>query len=77
MESANELVYVVDDDRRARKALSTLLRANGREVQAFDSGGEFVEVAANLGITEYIVQIHRGHIMKKCRRILLSLSSGR
>ena len=77
MESANEPVYVVDDDRRARKALSTLLRVNGREVQAFDSGGEFVKVAANLGITEYTVQIHRGHIMKKCRRILLPLSSGR
>ena len=42
MESANELVYVVDDDRRVREALSTLLRANGRDVQAFDSGGEFL-----------------------------------
>jgi FixJ family two-component response regulator len=43
MESANELVYVVDDDRRVREALSTLLRANGRDVQVFDSGGEFLD----------------------------------
>ena len=43
MESANELVYVVDDDRRVREALSTLLRANGRDVQVFGSGGEFLD----------------------------------
>jgi FixJ family two-component response regulator len=43
MESANELVYVVDDDRRVRDALSTLLRANGRNVRAFSSGGEFLD----------------------------------
>jgi FixJ family two-component response regulator len=43
MESANELVYLVDDDRRVREALSTLLRANGRDVQAFNSGGEFLD----------------------------------
>jgi FixJ family two-component response regulator len=43
MESENELVYVVDDDSRVREALSTLLRANGRDVQTFDSGGEFLD----------------------------------
>jgi FixJ family two-component response regulator len=43
MECANELVYVVDDDRRVREALSALLRANGREVQAFDSGAAFLD----------------------------------
>jgi FixJ family two-component response regulator len=43
MESANELVYVVDDDRWVRDALSTLLRANGRNVRAFSSGGEFLD----------------------------------
>lgn len=43
MESANELVYVVDDDRRVREALSTLLRANGKDVQVFDSGKEFLD----------------------------------
>lgn len=42
MESANELVYVVDDDRRVREALSMLLCAHGREVQAFSSGSEFL-----------------------------------
>jgi FixJ family two-component response regulator len=43
MESASELVYVVDDDRRVREALSALLRANGRDVHAFDSGREFLD----------------------------------
>ncbi|MGF6755720.1 response regulator transcription factor [Paraburkholderia sp. GAS42] len=43
MESASELVYVVDDDRRVREALSALLRANGRNVQAFESGREFLD----------------------------------
>jgi FixJ family two-component response regulator len=42
MESANELVYLVDDDRRVREALSALLRANGRDVHAFNSGREFL-----------------------------------
>jgi FixJ family two-component response regulator len=45
MESASELVYVVDDDRRVREALAALLRANGRNVQAFNSGEEFLDAA--------------------------------
>ncbi|MEW9585914.1 response regulator transcription factor [Paraburkholderia sp. DGU8] len=43
MESAKELVYVVDDDSRVREALAALLRANGRDVRAFNSGGEFLD----------------------------------
>lgn len=43
MESASELIYVVDDDGRVREALSALLRANGRDVRAFNSGREFLE----------------------------------
>jgi FixJ family two-component response regulator len=43
MQSASELVYVVDDDRRVREALSALLRANGRVVHAFNSGREFLD----------------------------------
>ena len=43
MESANELVYVVDDDGRVREALSALLRAYGKTVQAFSSGSEFLD----------------------------------
>lgn len=43
MESANELVYLVDDDRRVQEALSALLLANGRNVRAFSSGGEFLD----------------------------------
>jgi FixJ family two-component response regulator len=43
MESASELVYVVDDDRRVREALAALLRVNGRDVHAFNSGEEFLD----------------------------------
>jgi FixJ family two-component response regulator len=43
MQSANELVYLVDDDRRVQEALSALLRANGRDVHAFNSGREFLD----------------------------------
>jgi FixJ family two-component response regulator len=43
MESASELIYVVDDDRRVREALAALLRANGRDVRAFNSGKEFLD----------------------------------
>jgi FixJ family two-component response regulator len=43
MQSASELVYVVDDDRRVREAISALLRANGRDVRAFNSGREFLD----------------------------------
>ena len=35
MESANEMVYVVDDDPRVGEALSSLLRANGK-IERFD-----------------------------------------
>src|SRR5260370_37291762 len=42
MESASELVYVVDDDRRVREALAALLRASGIDVQTFNSGEEFL-----------------------------------
>jgi FixJ family two-component response regulator len=44
MQSASELVYVVDDDRRVREALCALLRANGRDVDAFNSGREFLDM---------------------------------
>jgi FixJ family two-component response regulator len=43
MESASELVYVVDDDSRVREALSALLRAHGRNVRTFNSGSEFLD----------------------------------
>ncbi|MFL9937008.1 response regulator [Paraburkholderia sp. RL18-103-BIB-C] len=43
MESASELVYVVDDDGRVREALAALLRSSGRDVQTFNSGEEFLD----------------------------------
>jgi FixJ family two-component response regulator len=57
MESANELVYVVDDDMRVREALSTLLRANGRNVQAFSSGGEFLDTPRRNVVTCLILDL--------------------
>jgi FixJ family two-component response regulator len=40
---SNELVYIVDDDASVREALSSLLRANGKQVQMFISGQEFLD----------------------------------
>jgi FixJ family two-component response regulator len=45
MELTNELVYVVDDEASVREALSTLLRANGKQVQLFTSGQGFLDFA--------------------------------
>jgi FixJ family two-component response regulator len=38
----NEVVYVVDDEASVREALSSLLRANGKQVQLFTSGQDFL-----------------------------------
>lgn len=38
----NEVIYVVDDDANVREALSSLLRANGKQVQLFTSGQDFL-----------------------------------
>ena len=43
MESANALVYIVDDEASVGDALSTLLRAHGKRVQIFTSGQEFLD----------------------------------
>jgi FixJ family two-component response regulator len=40
---SNEMVYIVDDDARVVDALSSLLRANGRQVQIFTSGQDFLK----------------------------------
>jgi FixJ family two-component response regulator len=42
MESPKEMVYIVDDDPAVCDALSSLLRANGKNVQMFPSGAEFL-----------------------------------
>jgi len=44
VESANEMVYVVDDDPRVGEALSSLLSANGKIVRMFTSGQDFLDV---------------------------------
>jgi FixJ family two-component response regulator len=42
MDRENEAVYIVDDDPIVRDALSSLLRANGKDVRLFTSGAEFM-----------------------------------
>lgn len=43
MEQTNELVYIVDDEASVGEALSTLLRANGKRVQIFANGQNFLD----------------------------------
>jgi FixJ family two-component response regulator len=43
MVPTNEMVYIVDDDASVGEALSTLLRANGKRVQIFTSGEDFLD----------------------------------
>src|SRR5271170_964730 len=45
MERTNELVYIVHDEASIGEALSTLLRANGKRVQLFTSGQDFLDFA--------------------------------
>ena len=45
MEPTNELVYIVDDETNVGEALSTLLRSNGKRVQTFTSGQDFLDFA--------------------------------
>jgi FixJ family two-component response regulator len=40
---SHAIVYVVDDDASVREGLSTLLRANGKQVQMFTSGQAFLD----------------------------------
>jgi FixJ family two-component response regulator len=41
--SSHEMVYIVDDDVSVGDALSSLLRANGKQVQIFTSGQDFLD----------------------------------
>jgi FixJ family two-component response regulator len=43
MAPSSEMVYIVDDDAGVVDALSSLLRANGKQVQMFTSGKEFLD----------------------------------
>ena len=42
MVPSGEMVYIVDDDASVVDALSSLLRANGKQVQMFTSGQDFL-----------------------------------
>ena len=43
--ATEQLVYIVDDEANVGEALSTLLRANGKRVQLFTSGQDFLDFA--------------------------------
>jgi FixJ family two-component response regulator len=57
MESENETVYIVDDDPIVREALWSLLRANGKHVQLFASGKEFLGAARSDGAACLILDL--------------------
>ena len=58
MEPANELVYIVDDEASVGEALSTLLRANGKRVQSFTSGQDFLDLARRDGCACLILDLN-------------------
>src|ERR1700729_3816022 len=43
MVPSKEMIYIVDDDASVVDALSSLLRANGKQVQIFTSGRDFLD----------------------------------
>src|ERR1700680_3873593 len=43
MVPSSEMVFIVDDDASVVDALSSLLRANGKQVQIFTSGQHFLD----------------------------------
>jgi FixJ family two-component response regulator len=53
----NEIVYIVDDDLSVGEALSTLLRANGRNVRVFTSGRDFLDFERNDGCACLILDL--------------------
>jgi len=57
MELENETVYIVDDDPIVREALWSLLRANGKSVQLFASGKEFLDAARRDGTACLILDL--------------------
>ncbi len=57
MGPGNEAVYVVDDDRTVREALSALLQANGKEVRMFNSETEFLSIERKDGAACLILDL--------------------
>jgi FixJ family two-component response regulator len=43
MVPSSEVVYIIDDDASVREALSSLLRANSKQVELFTSGQDFLD----------------------------------
>jgi FixJ family two-component response regulator len=43
VQKTEEVVYVVDNDPRVGEALCSLIRANGKRVQMFTSGKDFLD----------------------------------
>jgi FixJ family two-component response regulator len=57
MDSENETIYIVDDDPIVREALWSLLRANGKNVQLFASGSEFLDAVRRDGAACLILDL--------------------
>ena len=67
MNPPDHIVFVVDDDRRTelRRRLSSLTPREREVLPLIVSGLLNQQAAAELGISEITIQIHRGKIMKK------------
>ena len=67
MNPPDHIVFVVDDDRRTelRRRLSSLTPREREVLPLIVSGLLNKQAAAELGISEITIQIHRGKIMKK------------
>ena len=69
-------VFVIDDDASVRQALTSLLQSVALNVEAFGSPEQEIlglvtaglmnkQVAAELGVSEITIKVHRGNVMKK------------
>ncbi len=75
MGPGNEAVYVVDDDRTVREALSALLQANGKEVRMFNSETEFLSIERKDGAACLILDLKMPGIRSPEVRIGKSVDS--
>jgi FixJ family two-component response regulator len=60
MKANNEIVFIIDDDKSVRNALSLFLKAAGYEVETFESSEEYLERDAFEGTGCIILDVNLG-----------------